>query len=132
MWPYEGLPLVYIALNFQFKSIIFSVCNFWVLLATIIGGTEVHCDDRQDNDVGGDKNLYIILLQNLEKELSPLTVSEFIRKQTSIAVLVHIFPSLPWEPYTNGVIVLASKKDLEQLFNFLQNPNHFIVSLNGR
>ncbi|XVF71715.1 hypothetical protein PTKIN_Ptkin12aG0061900 [Pterospermum kingtungense] len=96
------------------------------------GGTEVYCEDRQDNDVGGDKNLYTILLQNLEKELSPLAVSEFIHQQTSIAVQVYVFPSLPWEPYANGVIILDCKKELEQLFDFLQNPNHFIVSLNGR
>ncbi|XP_022771657.1 uncharacterized protein LOC111314497 [Durio zibethinus] len=96
------------------------------------GGTEVHCENRQDTDVGGDKNFYIILVQNLEKELSSAAVSEFIHKQTSIAVQVYIFPSLPWEPYTNGVIMLDCKKDLEQLFGFLHNPNHLIVSLNGR
>ncbi|XVE72572.1 hypothetical protein DITRI_Ditri11bG0049100 [Diplodiscus trichospermus] len=96
------------------------------------GGTEVHCENTQDTDVGGDKNLFTILVQNLEKELSPSTVSEFIHKQTSVSSQVYIFPSLPWEPYTNGVIVVDCKKDLEQLLGFLQNPNHFIVSLNGR
>ncbi|XVF21170.1 hypothetical protein REPUB_Repub12eG0067700 [Reevesia pubescens] len=96
------------------------------------GVTEVHCENTQDTDVGGDKNPYIILVQNLEKQLSSSTVSEFIHKQTSIATQVYIFPSLPWEPYTNGVIMLDSKKDIEQLFSFLQNPNHFIVSSKGR
>ncbi|KAK8588523.1 hypothetical protein V6N13_087438 [Hibiscus sabdariffa] len=92
-----------------------------------------NCDDRQDTDVGGDKKLYVILVQNLEKELSSLAVSKFIHKQTSIATQVYIFPSLPWEPYTNGVIMLDCIKDVERrLFGFLQNPNHFIVSSNGR
>ncbi|GMI70909.1 hypothetical protein HRI_000760200 [Hibiscus trionum] len=92
-----------------------------------------NCDERQDTDVGGDKKLYVILVQNLEKELSSLAVSKFIHKQTSIATQVYIFPSLPWEPYTNGVIMLNCKKDVERrLFGFLQNPNHFIVSSNGR
>ncbi|GMI85651.1 hypothetical protein HRI_002234400 [Hibiscus trionum] len=110
-------------------------CARWSL--TVVspseGGREVCCAIKQeDTDVGGEKNLYIILVQNLEKELSSSTVSEFIHKQTSIAARVHIFPSLPWEPYTNGVIILDCQKDVEWLFGFLQNPNHFIVSLNGR
>ncbi|XVE72573.1 hypothetical protein DITRI_Ditri11bG0049200 [Diplodiscus trichospermus] len=96
------------------------------------GGIEVHCENRQDIDVGGDKNLFIVLVQNLEKELSPSVVSEFIHKETSISAQVDIFPSLPWVPYTNGVIMVDCKKDLQQLFGFLLNPNHFIVSLNGR
>ncbi|XP_039005743.1 uncharacterized protein LOC120133163 isoform X2 [Hibiscus syriacus] len=92
-----------------------------------------NCDDRQDTDVGGGKKLYLILVQNLEKELSSLTVSKFIYKQTSIATQVYIFPSLPWEPYTNGVIMLDCKRDVEgRLFDFLQNPYNFIVSSNGR
>ncbi|KAE8676310.1 Aldolase-type TIM barrel family protein [Hibiscus syriacus] len=92
-----------------------------------------NCNDRQDTDVGGGKKLYLILVQNLEKELSSLAVSKFIYKQTSIATQVYIFPSLPWEPYANGVIMLDCKRDVEgRLFDFLQNPNHFIVSSNGR
>ncbi|MBA0847360.1 hypothetical protein Goshw_016864, partial [Gossypium schwendimanii] len=98
-----------------------------------LGGIEFGCASKQEEtDLGGDKNLHKILVQNLEKELSSSTVSEFIHKQTSITTRVYIFPSLPWEPYTNGVIMLNCQKDLERLLGFLQNPNHFIVSLNGR
>ncbi|XVF81423.1 hypothetical protein PTKIN_Ptkin15bG0153500 [Pterospermum kingtungense] len=96
------------------------------------GGTEAHSENGQDTDVGGDRNHYIILVQNLEKGLSSSTVSDFIHEQTSIAPQVYIFPNLPWEPYTNGIIMLHCKEDLEQLFSFLKNPNHFIVSLSGR
>ncbi|TYI55796.1 hypothetical protein E1A91_D11G165500v1 [Gossypium mustelinum] len=81
---------------------------------------------------GGDKRLYVILVQNLEKDLSSSAVSKFIHEQTSIATQVYIFPSLPWEPYTNGVIMMDCKKDVEQLFGFLQSPNQFTVSSNGR
>ncbi|TYH09511.1 hypothetical protein ES288_A07G102100v1 [Gossypium darwinii] len=98
-----------------------------------LGGIEFGCASKQEEtDLGGDKNLHKILVQNLEKELSSSTVSEFIHKQTSITTRVYIFPSLPWEPYTNGVIMLNCQKDLERLLGFLQNPSHFIVSLNGR
>ncbi|KAK8327173.1 hypothetical protein V6Z12_A11G165000 [Gossypium hirsutum] len=91
-----------------------------------------NCDNRQDTDVGGDKKLYVILVQNLEKDLSSSAVSKFIHEQTSIATQVYIFPSLPWEPYTNGVITMDCKKDVEQLFGFLQSPNQFTVSSSGR
>ncbi|WRX10065.1 SET domain - like 7 [Theobroma cacao] len=98
----------------------------------VIGGAKIRSENRQDTDIGGDKKYHMILVQNLEKELSSSTVLEFIHKQTSIASQVYIFPSLPWELYTNGVIVLDCRKDLEQLFGFLDNPNHFVVSSNGR
>ncbi|KAK6286827.1 hypothetical protein POUND7_013006 [Theobroma cacao] len=98
----------------------------------VIGGAKIRSENRQDTDIGGDKKYHMILVQNLEKELSSSTVLEFILKQTSIASQVYIFPSLPWELYTNGVIVLDCRKDLEQLFGFLDNPNHFVVSSNGR
>lgn len=102
------------------------------MLATVIGGRETHSENGQDTDIGGDKKRYIILVQNLEKGLSSSTVLEFIHKQTSIAPQVYIFPNLPWEPYTNAIIMLDCKENLEQLFGFLQNPNHFIVSSDGR
>ncbi|KAA3474760.1 Voltage-dependent calcium channel subunit alpha-2/delta-3 [Gossypium australe] len=120
---------IFVSINAQFKSIHFIVCNKGVLRATVIGG---NCDNRQDTDVGGDKKLYVILVQNLEKDLSSSAVSKFIHEQTSIATQVYIFPSLPWEPYTNGVIMMDCKKDVEQLFGFLQSPDQFAVSSNGR
>ncbi|EOX93547.1 Coated vesicle membrane protein-like [Theobroma cacao] len=108
-----------------------SLSKMWASEA-VTGGAKLRSENRQDTDVGGDKKCQMILVQNLVKELSSSTVLEFIHKQTSIASQAYIFPSLPWESYTNGVIVLDCRKDLEQLFGFLDNPNHFVVSSNGR
>ncbi|KAK2647947.1 hypothetical protein Ddye_015436 [Dipteronia dyeriana] len=87
---------------------------------------------REDADFGGVGNYYTILLENVEKELSPSTIIEFIHRQTSVTVQAYVLPSLPSERYTRGVIVLDFQKDLEDLCGFLNNPDHFIVSSKGR
>lgn len=56
-----------------------------------LGGIEFGCACKQEEtDLGGDKKLHKILVQNLEKELSSSTVTKFIHKQTSIATRVYI------------------------------------------
>ncbi|KAK3184560.1 hypothetical protein Dsin_031846 [Dipteronia sinensis] len=88
--------------------------------------------NREDVDFGGVGNYYTILLENVEKELSPSTIIEFIHGQTSITVQAYVLPSLSSECYTRGVILLDFQKDLEDLCAFLNNPDHFIVSSKGR
>ncbi|OMO89647.1 hypothetical protein COLO4_19638 [Corchorus olitorius] len=93
---------------------------------------KVYCESRQDTDLGSHKKHYhMIVVHNLEKKLSSSALLDFIRKQTSTAAQVYIFPSLPCQPYNNGIIVLDCEKDVEKLFGFLRNPNHFVVSSNG-
>lgn len=87
---------------------------------------------RQDTDMGGKKKCYYILVQNVEKQLSPLTVSKFIHQQTSITCQVCILPSITWEPSTRAIIALDCEKNLEQLYSYLQDPNHIIISSTGR
>lgn len=96
----------------------------------------------EDRDIGGVPfnmnkveelgNHHYILIDNLEKDLSPTSVIEFIRKQTSITAEAYVFPSLLAESYTRGAIVLASKRSLEEIYKFLINPDHAIVSSTGR
>ncbi|KAK1566763.1 hypothetical protein Q3G72_003934 [Acer saccharum] len=88
--------------------------------------------NREDADFGGVGNYYTILLENVEKELSPLTIIEFIHRQTSITAQAYVLPSLSSECYTRSVIVLDFQKDVEDLCGFLNNPDHFIVSSKGR
>ncbi|KAK1568713.1 hypothetical protein Q3G72_027812 [Acer saccharum] len=88
--------------------------------------------NREDADFGGVGNYYTMLLENVEKELSPLTIIEFIRRQTSITGQAYVLPSLSSERYSRSVIVLDFQKDLEDLCGFLNNPDHFIVSSKGR
>ncbi|GLT73827.1 hypothetical protein SLA2020_456600 [Shorea laevis] len=89
-------------------------------------------ENRQDTDIGGVKKYHAILVQNVEKDLSPTTVLKFIRQQTSLTPQVYILPSLKWESYTKAAIVLDCEKDLEQLYDFLQNPHHIIISSTGK
>ncbi|XP_031274510.1 uncharacterized protein LOC116132976 [Pistacia vera] len=95
---------------------------------------EGNTGDLQDIDIeiGGDGYHYIIFLENLEKEISPSTVIEFIHQQTRITPQAYIFPSLLSELSTRGAIMLDSKKNLEELSNFLSNPDQIIVSSKGR
>ncbi|KAK1589067.1 hypothetical protein Q3G72_030175 [Acer saccharum] len=88
--------------------------------------------NREDADFGGVGNYYTILLENVEKELSPSTIIEFIHRQTSITAQAYVLPSLSSECYTRSVIVLDFQKDVEDLCGFLNNPDHFIVSSKGR
>ncbi|KAK7327268.1 hypothetical protein VNO80_31634 [Phaseolus coccineus] len=95
---------------------------------------EVSCHDRrrEDRDLEGTKNVYMILITNIDKELCPSTVTEFLRRHTSLSVSVFIFPSLSTEVYTRGAIMVHSEKEFQELCGFLNNPNCIITSSTGR
>ncbi|XP_047167283.1 uncharacterized protein LOC124836214 isoform X1 [Vigna umbellata] len=95
---------------------------------------EVSCLKRrmEDRDLGGPKNVCMILITNMDKELCPSTVTEFLRRHTSLSVLVFIFPNLSMEVYNRGAIMVHSEKELQELCGFLNNPNCIITSSTGR
>ncbi|XP_017428403.2 uncharacterized protein LOC108336454 isoform X2 [Vigna angularis] len=95
---------------------------------------EVSCLKRrmEDRDLGGPKNVCMILITNMDKELCPSTVTEFLRRHTSLSVLVFIFPNLSMEVYNRGAIMVHSEKELQELCGFLNNPNCIIISSTGR
>ncbi|XP_057985150.1 uncharacterized protein LOC131169806 [Hevea brasiliensis] len=86
----------------------------------------------EETDIGGIDNHYVVLIDNLEKDLSPSTIMEFIHRQTSISVRAFVFPSLSSETYTNGAVVLDFEKDLQNLCEFLDSADHIITSQRGR
>ncbi|KAL9319480.1 hypothetical protein ACSQ67_011319 [Phaseolus vulgaris] len=92
------------------------------------------CHDRrmEDRDLEGTKNMCMILITNIDKELCPSTVTEFLRRHTSLSVRVFIFPSLSMEVYTRGAIMVHSEKEFQELCDFLNNPNCIITSSTGR
>lgn len=75
---------------------------------------------------------HYVIVDNLEKDLSPTLIMEFIHKQTSISAQAYVFPSLSEESYTRGAIVLDSKTELKQIYEFLINQSHVIISSTGR
>lgn len=75
---------------------------------------------------------HIILITNLENNLSPSIIEQFIHKHTSILPEVLVFPSQSSVPYASGAICLDSETKLEKIFKFLLNSEHMIISARGR
>lgn len=86
----------------------------------------------QDKDIGGAHNYYVISVGNLEKELTPTTIMEFIHKEVSISSQAFVFPSLSSEFCAKGNVLVDGKKNFKKLCDFLENPDHIIVSSRGR
>ncbi|KAL8238053.1 hypothetical protein R6Q59_019134 [Mikania micrantha] len=100
-------------------------------------GKERFCPELsdQDRDLGGVKGSsshHYIILENLEKDLCPLLMMDFIQEQTLITAQAYIFPSLSAETYARGAIMVDSKTKLKRIYEFINNPNHFIVSSTGK
>ncbi|CAK9167194.1 unnamed protein product [Ilex paraguariensis] len=119
-----------------------SAGQFGSLVGKAEGKVRKICQQDHDRDLGGNyidmnsiKNPrihYFILIENIEKDLSPSSIMEFIHKQTSVSPLAYVFPSLSMESYTRGAIVLDCKKELCKINEFLNNPDHIILSSRGR
>lgn len=75
---------------------------------------------------------YIMTIENLEKGLSPLKIVEFIHQQLSISCQALVSPSLSSEWYTRGTILLDSRKNVDKLSDFVESPDHIIISSSGR
>ncbi|XP_042477920.1 uncharacterized protein LOC122059280 isoform X2 [Macadamia integrifolia] len=95
----------------------------------------------EDMDLGGEPlsmktedtgNFHFILVENMEKNLSPLAVVDFIYRHTSVLTHAYVFPSSSPEPYTRGAIVADSRGKLEKINEFLHDPAHIIMSSRGR
>lgn len=86
----------------------------------------------EDKEFKANRNACMVLMGNLDRELCPSTVVEFLHRYTSVSARVYIFPSLPSEIYTRGAIMLDSEKDFQKLCDFLTNPNYIITSSTGR
>ncbi|XP_065873287.1 uncharacterized protein [Euphorbia lathyris] len=86
--------------------------------------------NSENTDLGAFNRCFVI--GNLDKDLHPSAIVEFIHCQTSVSVQAYIFPSFPSETYTKGVIRLDCQKDFQKLYEFLDSPNHIIVSWRGR
>uniref|UniRef100_A0A1D1YG09 SAWADEE domain-containing protein n=1 Tax=Anthurium amnicola TaxID=1678845 RepID=A0A1D1YG09_9ARAE len=95
----------------------------------------------QDIDLGGhfpkksihsNACFYFILIENLEKDLLPQAIVDFIYRRTSIFSQAHVSPSLMSESYTRGAIFLETEEKADRLLSFLRNPKQIVVSSRGR
>ncbi|GFQ03180.1 hypothetical protein PHJA_002461800 [Phtheirospermum japonicum] len=97
----------------------------------------------QDEDIGprrcniGDglatgKSQHFILINNLEKDVTPSSISKFIYNKTNIQTQAFVFPRRFSDPFARGAIVVGCPKKVQIVYEFLANPNHLIVSSRGR
>lgn len=75
---------------------------------------------------------YFVLVENLEKHVSPSIIVDFIRDATSVEVEAFVFLSLSSEPYTRGALVVNTLEELERLCNFMDKQDQMIISSKGR
>lgn len=117
------------------SSVLFFLHLFFVYVCIWSGGGIGNYPGRtidEDTDFGGLENQYVILLENLDKGLSPSIVLEFIHRETSISPRVYLFLDLNSNPTMKGALMLDCEKKFQQLSDFLDNPNHIILSSSGR
>ncbi|CAN1781294.1 hypothetical protein LINPERHAP1_LOCUS15393, partial [Linum perenne] len=89
-------------------------------------------ENEEDADLGGHIPRFALLVDNLEKHISPSALMHLIHQETSLLVGVRISPIMYPETFTKAVIVVESVEQLEELCKFLDSPSHFVVSESGR
>ncbi|MFS8026574.1 putative SAWADEE domain-containing protein [Helianthus anomalus] len=77
-------------------------------------------------------NQHYLILENLETDVCPLFLVDFIHEHTLITAQAYIIPHLLSETCARAAIVVDKKTELETIYKFLNNPNHIIVSSSGR
>ncbi|RHN51269.1 hypothetical protein MtrunA17_Chr6g0466711 [Medicago truncatula] len=86
----------------------------------------------EDKELEGKRNVCMILIGNVDKELCPSTAVEFLYKHTQVSASIFIFPSLSFEIYTRGAIMTHTEQDFQKLCDFLTEQNYIITSSTGR
>ncbi|PIA35606.1 hypothetical protein AQUCO_03500158v1 [Aquilegia coerulea] len=94
---------------------------------TNLGGRSGRVEDLKETP-----SYHFLLIENLEKDLSPLTIVDFVKRHVSLTSQSQVFPSLLMESFTRGIIVVESQEELQKLYDFIHNPVHMIISSRGR
>jgi len=105
-----------------------------ISLVTLIGPSMFYCvvETMEDKELEGKRNVCMILIGNVDKELCPSTTVEFLYKHTQVSASIFIFPSLSFEINTRGVIMSHTEQDFQKLCDFLTDQNYIITSSTGR
>ncbi|CAH9091474.1 unnamed protein product [Cuscuta epithymum] len=91
------------------------------------------CHQDQDQDLGGEpSNCFFIVIGNMERSLSPASIQEFINRHACVSPEVYVLPSPLPTHFTKAVLLLDTKKKHDKVCQFLDNPDHFVVSMSGR
>ncbi|KAL1563345.1 hypothetical protein AAHA92_05821 [Salvia divinorum] len=84
------------------------------------------------NDLATTDDHFFILINNLEKGLTTSVIKCFIYEKTTILVEAYVFPSQVSDPFARGAIMVDSQMKAQTVYEFLDSPNHFVVSSKGR
>lgn len=76
--------------------------------------------------------LEALVLDNLEKDVNPFDVKEFITSLGCRVTHVHVLPALKLEQFTRGFVWFQDRASLVKALNCFQDESFFIVSSNGR
>ncbi|RWW75841.1 hypothetical protein BHE74_00016100 [Ensete ventricosum] len=79
-----------------------------------------------------EKNHYAFWIDNLEKDLSPITMNDFIYGQTSLSSQLELSYGVLPVTSCSGMVHLRTEKDAKKLLDFLLDPAHIVVSSRGR
>lgn len=74
----------------------------------------------------------VLVLDNLEKDVSCSDVIKVMSDLTSGIVQVYIVPCLNFEKFTSGFVLFHDRQSLMKAYARLQDDNFFVVSPNGR
>lgn len=75
---------------------------------------------------------YFLWVDNLEKDVSHITISDYLYEQTSIPCHVQLSNcSVPTMCY-GGRIIVKNERHAKKLLNFLLDPAHIVISSRGR
>ncbi|CAH9071759.1 unnamed protein product [Cuscuta europaea] len=92
--------------------------------------------ENSDQDLGGDSgepsNCFFIVIGNMERSLSPASIREFINRHACVSPEVYVLPSPMPTHFTRAVLLLDTKKKHDMVCQFLDSPDHFVVSMSGR
>ncbi|KAH9329766.1 hypothetical protein KI387_001874, partial [Taxus chinensis] len=74
----------------------------------------------------------ILVLDNLEKDVSPFDVKDAISSMGCSVLHVYILPTLKLEHFTRGFVWFQDRASLMKALSYLQDDNLFVTSSNGR
>ncbi|XP_047252389.1 uncharacterized protein LOC107842066 isoform X1 [Capsicum annuum] len=104
-----------------------------VNVSCITEATDYSRHRDHDKDLGGQfSNYHVMLVENLERNLLPSALRDFIHEHTSVWSQACISPCPSYMPYAQGIIVVDCEEKLQKINLFLDNPSHLVVSSKGR
>lgn len=96
----------------------------------------LYFDGHEREDMKSEENFFprsqILLLDNLEKDVTPSDVLGVIHQATSSWVKVYISPSRKFEPFTKGFVCFKDQASFQKAYEYLRSERISIVSSKGR